>query len=395
MASGPSVSGGGNLFDHYYGAVSPEAEVLNRTVRANLLHGQAAFFSLVTRLNVPVLDRSANISGGQDHVFVGAGRSYGVTQALTSLSNLHQSTIDLRVRESRDLENFLLSRRYVTKKIIALPSNIASDTQQLAAITNEVRILANETLKEADNLVKLLCIAWDELPTQGRYWPRLLIEAADYGNLAEFVATSESASRWDVKIELVLDVMGGLQMLHNHKVAHCDLKLENVLVFRSDKNPKKEYGVKYQAKLCDFGFSVITSDYDDGAPFSAKLGTEPWNAPELTFGTEIKIEDLHKADIYSFGLLFSRVFMHGGSPFEGLSLEEIRDLKRPDPRPDSDLAMYEVIQPAIFSRVNYSDAQQAVISKVLLTTLRQQPEHRFPLRLIAPELIVLGHIFRE
>ena len=63
MASSPSVSGGGNLFDHYYGAVSPEAEVLDRNVRANLLHGQAAFFSLVTRLNVPVLGRSANTSG--------------------------------------------------------------------------------------------------------------------------------------------------------------------------------------------------------------------------------------------------------------------------------------------------------------------------------------------
>ena len=109
MTSSPSVSGSGSLFDHYYGAVSPEAEVLSRTVRANLLHGQAAFFSLVTRLNVPVLDRSATGSGYHVHVFVGAGRSYGVTQALTNLGS-HQCTIDVGNRESHEVGNSLLSR---------------------------------------------------------------------------------------------------------------------------------------------------------------------------------------------------------------------------------------------------------------------------------------------
>ena len=233
------------------------------------------------------------------------------------------------------------------------------------------------------------------MPSRGRYWPRLLVEAADYGNLADFLAVSESASNWDVKIELVLDVLDGLQMLHNHKIAHCDLKLENVLVFRSDENPKNDPAVKYQVKLCDFGFSVIMSDYEEGVPFSARLGTEPWTAPELTFGTEIKIGNLPQADIYSFALLLSRVFMHGGSPFEGLAAEEIRDLKHPDPRSDSDLAMYERIQPAIFSRVTYNEAQQALISKVLLKTLGQKPEDRFPSCLIKLELVPLRHQFRE
>lgn len=40
--------------------------------------------------------------------------------------------------------NFVLLKRYIPKKIIPIPSNIKSNTQQLAAITNEIRMLGYE-----------------------------------------------------------------------------------------------------------------------------------------------------------------------------------------------------------------------------------------------------------
>lgn len=233
----------------------------------------------------------------------------------------------------------------------------------------------------------------DELPTYGRYWPRLLLEAADYGNLSEFLSSSPDATDWTTKVELILDVVSGLKTLHNHDVAHCDLKLENVLVFRPDKDSELPSRIKYQAKLCDFGFSVILNDYDENAMFAEKLGTEPWSSPELTFGTEIRVKDLPQSDIYSLGLLAARSFMGGGNPFEGLSAEEIREMKSHN-EGDS-LVLHNHITNAIFSQVAYSKAQRAVIQKLLLVTLLYQPSQRFPLHLVGMELLFLGTIFSE
>ena len=374
------------VFDYHYGVASQDWEVVRRPAAADDMPGQAAFLSLLTRLRVPILNRNFNWDGNQGHRFVGAGRSFTVSQAPQSLGDRSTIPFDI-VGIAQELQ----SKAYVTKSIRPLPSNTASDRVQLAAITNEVRILANETLKSAPDLVKLICVAWDETPTLGRHWPRLLIEAAEYGNLAEFMSSCDDSQSWDVKLEVALDVLGGLQMLHHHRVAHCDLKLENVLIFPSDDPKTHPLGVKYRAKLCDFGFSVIMSDYDTGATFSAIMGTEPWNAPELTFGTPIPIGKLPAADVYSFGLLLSRILMHGGTPFDRLSREEIRSLKKSD---DS-MAMYNHVNVAVFEHVKYSESQKLLIQKILLLTLLEEPEQRFPIHLLGQWLIFLGVLFRE
>ena len=157
------------MFDHYYENVSDKAELSKRTTKTKIFDGQAAFFTLITRLGVPVLDKSSNQSGGQDHLFVGLGASYRVSRALFDLSGRHSSTINIAKGDAGKLETTLKKRRYVTKRIVPNNSSTMTDGQHLAAITNEVRILANKTLKESDNLVKLLCVAWDVSYT----WPAL------------------------------------------------------------------------------------------------------------------------------------------------------------------------------------------------------------------------------
>ncbi|KAK1831877.1 hypothetical protein QBC39DRAFT_350381 [Podospora conica] len=381
------------ILDYHYGTVSQDSEVARRPLSLKVdddLPGQAAFVSLLTRLGVPILNKSANSEGGRDHQFVGVGRSFSVSRAAFALADQSSggNPFNMGVKVDPDLQN----KAYVVKRINPLPSSVASDRVQLAAITNEVRILANETLKSVPHLVKLIGVAWDELPTLDRHWPRLLIEAADYGNLAEFLTTHDDSHSWDVKLEITLDILGGLQMLHNHQVAHGDLKLENVLVFRSDRDTHP-LGVKYQAKLCDFGFSVIMSDYEPEATFCAVLGTEPWNAPELCFPTPIEIEHLPAADIYSFALLFARVLMHGGNPFDGLERDEIRKLKS---KSTSDsMAMYNRVNSAIFDNFIYSEPQQNLIQLVLLLILGEKPETRAGIPTIGRYLILLGVLFRD
>jgi serine/threonine protein kinase len=115
---------------------------------------------------------------------------------------------------------------------------------------------------------------------------------ADDGTLGDFLANTADAGKFDVKIELLLDVLDGLKSLHTEGIAHCDLKLENVLVFRSDPEQQNESPFRSRAKLCDFGFAIIERDYEGHSSFCARLGTEPWNAPELMGGTEVRLVDL-------------------------------------------------------------------------------------------------------
>ena len=391
MVSGGLDSPTGNLFDYYYEDVTDQAELSKRTTKTKILNGQAAFFALITRLGVPVLDRSSNRSGGQDHLFVGLGASYLVTRALFALSGPQSHTINTMRDNFGKLKATIEKQRYVTKRITPAISSTTNDGQHLAAIANEVRILANKTLKESDYLVQLLCVAWDEIPTLGRHWPRLLLEAADYGNLGEFLSTSPDAKTWFIKIKVISDVIQGLQALHSHRVAHCDLKLENVLVFRAAN--KNQFGVAYQAKICDFGFSVILTDYEEDATFSEQLGTEPWSSPELTFATEIKINNLPQSDIYSLGLLSSRVFMNGENPFGDMTMEEIRALKRHEE--GNSLLLYDTIVDTIFSRVTYIEGQRALISKFLINSLGSLPEDRCPIQLLGAILLISDYAIRK
>jgi serine/threonine protein kinase len=56
-------------------------------------------------------------------------------------------------------------------------------------------------------------------------------------------------------------------------IAHCDLKLQNVLIFRAASQENRPLEVTYQTKLCDSGFSVIMSDYEEDASLCEQLAS--------------------------------------------------------------------------------------------------------------------------
>ena len=118
MGSVDSSPTEGDVFDHYYKDISDKAELSKRTTKQKILNGQSAFFNLILRLGVPVLNKSSNQAGGQDHLFVGLGASYHVTRALFALSGRHSDTINNSKGESGKLEATLKKRRYVTKRIV-------------------------------------------------------------------------------------------------------------------------------------------------------------------------------------------------------------------------------------------------------------------------------------
>ena len=92
----------------------------------------------------------------------------------------------------------------------------------------------------------------------------------------------------------MLDV---LQLTQEWKVAHLDMKLDNILI---DEN--------LNLKVCDFGFST----FKDIHKLNVKVGSENYMAPEIQEG---KVFNGNEADIFSSGVVLFTI-VHGIFPFE-------------------------------------------------------------------------------
>jgi serine/threonine protein kinase len=136
-------------------------------------------------------------------------------------------------------------------------------------------------------------------------WPVLILEYADQGTMAAFLARSKLSL--ETRTKLCLDIARGLTVLHESGIIHGDLKMDNILIFTNQDVSSGSIN-RYTAKLADFGASLVELDGKRSPSF-----TFPWNAPECF--DKLEYTGLQKFDIYAFGLLFWAVMLGGKNPF--------------------------------------------------------------------------------
>jgi serine/threonine protein kinase len=97
--------------------------------------------------------------------------------------------------------------------------------------TREPRILGNRKLREHPNILNVIGICIDEIHIAPA--PAVVLEYSSQGKLKSFLnrlGDDLTVEKW---MDLVLHAARGLEALHQLKVCHADVKLENALVFRS------------------------------------------------------------------------------------------------------------------------------------------------------------------
>jgi serine/threonine protein kinase len=265
-------------------------------------------------------------------------------------------------------------KRHVFKRIVTTTEAgiPVDDARHLASIVNEMRILANETLRQCQTIVTLLAVSWYETPSYGRFWPQLLLECAEERTLSEYIKSNRLT--FQSKVLLGLDIVQGLSYLHIHKVVHCDLKPANILIFANSDTMSMDLK-PVVAKLCDFGSAVIISDYEPGHIFRNTIGTFPWMSPELENSLSTEIDLLPKTDVYSFGLLMASLFMDGTNPFGTLSQEEISILKCVEIKDGVDSA-YSTVLKNMQRAAAFRPTQEPFVQKLLAHTLNHKPTDR-------------------
>jgi serine/threonine protein kinase len=106
-------------------------------------------------------------------------------------------------------------------------------------------------------------------------------------------------------INFFLQILDGLEYLHSRNIAHCDLKTENILIYKN-KN----------LKIGDFGFAV---ELKENQKLSFVHGSTVYCPPEHFTA---KSSDPRKGDIWGAGLILY-IMITGIFPWNGNDREEI------------------------------------------------------------------------
>ncbi len=129
-------------------------------------------------------------------------------------------------------------------------------------------------------------------------------------------------------VELMLQILRGLEHAHVNGVVHRDVKPENVFVTRDHEGDEV-------LKLVDFGIAKLTDATTDTHKTSAGLvfGTPAYMSPEQAMGVEAD----SRADLYSAGILFYQM-LSGRLPIDNddpVALVRMQVAVDPEPLPSS------------------------------------------------------------
>ena len=115
-----------------------------------------------------------------------------------------------------------------------------------------------------------------------------VIELSENGNLANIIRYTGGLWEEFAKFYFI-QIWYAISCIHSFKVAHMDIKLENILL--------DQY---FNAKIADFGISVDVSQTDGSTDLIR--GTACYIAPEIAWLIPKETYDAYKADIYSLGM---------------------------------------------------------------------------------------------
>eukprot|EP00604_Paraphysomonas_vestita_P002413 CAMPEP_0174819382 /NCGR_PEP_ID=MMETSP1107-20130205/2568_1 /TAXON_ID=36770 /ORGANISM="Paraphysomonas vestita, Strain GFlagA" /LENGTH=425 /DNA_ID=CAMNT_0016032751 /DNA_START=683 /DNA_END=1957 /DNA_ORIENTATION=- len=121
----------------------------------------------------------------------------------------------------------------------------------------------------------------------------LVMELMSLGSLYNLIESNpQQLQRGKVRVQIMIDVVKGLEYLHEKSIIHGDMKSPNILLC--------EEGGSLKAKISDFGLSRI--GYSNGMSMTATSGvlSLKWAAPELLQESPRLSQGI---DIYAYGMI--------------------------------------------------------------------------------------------
>ncbi|RIA96287.1 kinase-like domain-containing protein [Glomus cerebriforme] len=184
------------------------------------------------------------------------------------------------------------------KSFINENSNIEEDT--LNEFFKELNLLRK--VSHDDNINSFLGITKN---LSGNYV--MVLEYANDGNLREYLKRKFTFLKWEDKIQMALDITGGLKCLHHEEIIHRDLHSKNILVNNG------------KLLIADLGLSKKLAEISSNS-VANRLGMVEYTDPRCYTFTKFKKNK--KTDIYGLGVLLWEI-TSGRPPFHDHPREEV------------------------------------------------------------------------
>ena len=235
--------------------------------------------------------------------------------------------------------------RYIALKVL----KAGVPESQRARFEREAVIAANFS---HPNLVRVL-----EIGRSGPlHW--LAMEYLRGRDIGEVIG-NRKAIAFRVLVDIFSQSLDALHYIHTRKIAHCDIKPENIFVTRDAYDRRLVL-----VKLIDFG---IARSYDGPLELQTHITGDPrYMAPEQSV---INTPLDHRADLYSLGLTFYECLTRR-HPFEDWWGEAPRELLRLQRE-------QEIEPPSLFLPPNTPPPLAAAADRFLLRACAKAPKDRF------------------
>ena len=191
----------------------------------------------------------------------------------------------------------LIFQNSVAMKIINKTDNDLDEKE----ILNEINILKKLS---HPNIVKI----FEFYITKAHYY--LVTEFCKDGELFSYIKNKFSERQLAV---LFYQVFSGLWYLHDNKILHRDIKLENIMISGKEKDQQTNEDL-FWIKIIDFGTAKI---FDKNKKEKDVVGSSYYIAPEV-----LKQNYNEKCDTWSVGVILYMSLV-GRAPFDGKDDEEI------------------------------------------------------------------------
>jgi len=132
----------------------------------------------------------------------------------------------------------------------------------------------------------------------------LVMEYCEAGTLRDAIAYGNQLTDGQI-IQILIDILQGLDYAHRLQIIHCDLKPENILL--------KLTAQGYVAKISDFGVARVIGERN--REDSQNSGSPGYMAPERFYG-QFSVA----SDIYAVGIMLYELLLHE-RPFSGMPKE--------------------------------------------------------------------------
>ena len=198
---------------------------------------------------------------------------------------------------------------------------------------NELAILSK---LEHPNIVQVKGLAYEKKE-------RFLVTNYCQGGTLRHLMTPKIRPTLIQKLQIIRDVLLGLEHIHHHKIIHCDLKPENILLNVSSQG--------WNAQIADFG---VAHGQDIG-PAKQRLGdtgSPAYMAPERFYSHYSPA-----SDIYAVGVMLYELLL-GKRPFTGMP--------------------GEIMKAHFHQRVKVPKTLPFQLKIILKTALHKLPQNRYP-----------------